>query len=70
MTYALNTKVAPYNFIEDINDEALEEENELLKHNDVHDTMVNRRMTDRDSNQNTEGVCRVLNSASTTTSLF
>ena len=47
-------------FIEDITDEALKEEKELLKHigdNDVHDTMVNRRMTTIEiQTQNTEGV--------------
>ena len=62
-----NTMVASsYIFIEGITDEALEVEQELLKHigdndNDVHDTMVNKRMTTIEIQiKNTEGVAACL----------
>ena len=52
--------VTSYIFIKGISDEALEEEKELLKHigdDNVHDTMVNKRMTTIEiQNKNTEGV--------------
>ena len=55
-----------YIFIEGITDEAPEVEQELLKHigdndNDVHDTMVNKRMTTIEIQiKNTEGVAACL----------
>ena len=56
--------VASYIFIEGITGEALEEEKELLKHmgdNDVHDTMVDERMTTIEIQiKNTEGVAACL----------